>query len=143
MRELFARITFNILCANTDDHPQNHAAFWDGETLTLTPAFDVCPQLGFGAGAEQTMAYGPNGDRASQVARLLAHAPTYRLTTPEAAAIVDHQIDTIRDHWHATCDQAELTRAQRDALRGHQFLNPHALTNYTTSPRPAPLGPDV
>ena len=143
MRELFARITFNILCANTDDHPQNHAAFWDGETLTLTPAFDVCPQLAFGAGAEQTMAYGPNGDRASQVARLLAHAPTYRLTAPEATAIVDHQIDTILDHWHATCDQAELTRAQRDALWGHQFLNPHALTNYTTSPRPAPPGPDV
>ena len=141
MRELFGRITFNILCGNTDDHPRNHAAFWDGETLTLTPAYDLCPQSGFGAGAEQAMAYGTNGERASQLARCIAHAVTYRLTAPEAEAIVDHQIDTIRDQWHATCDQAELTRAQRDALWGHQFLNPHALTDYTTSPHLTPQSP--
>jgi serine/threonine-protein kinase HipA len=26
LRELFARITFNVLCSNTDDHARNHAA---------------------------------------------------------------------------------------------------------------------
>jgi serine/threonine-protein kinase HipA len=46
LRELFARITFNILVGNTDDHARNHAAFWDGRMLTLTPAYDICPQLG-------------------------------------------------------------------------------------------------
>lgn len=30
LRELFARMTFNILVGNTDDHARNHAAFWDG-----------------------------------------------------------------------------------------------------------------
>jgi len=44
LRELFSRITFNILVGNTDDHARNHAAFWDGEALTLTPAYDICPQ---------------------------------------------------------------------------------------------------
>ena len=34
LRELFARITFNILTGNTDDHARNHAAFWDGRELT-------------------------------------------------------------------------------------------------------------
>ena len=29
LRELFARIVFNILIGNTDDHARNHAAFWD------------------------------------------------------------------------------------------------------------------
>jgi len=38
LRELFGRLTFNILCGNTDDHARNHAAFWDGRTLVLTPA---------------------------------------------------------------------------------------------------------
>jgi serine/threonine-protein kinase HipA len=33
-----------ILCGNTDDHARNHAAFWDGTTLMLTPAYDICPQ---------------------------------------------------------------------------------------------------
>jgi len=43
LHELFARITFNILTGNNDDHARNHAAFWDGVDLTLTPAFDICP----------------------------------------------------------------------------------------------------
>src|SRR3546814_1348063 len=44
LAELYARIIFNILCGNTDDHARNHAAFWDGGTLELTPAYDICPQ---------------------------------------------------------------------------------------------------
>lgn len=30
LRELFSRMTFNILSGDTDDHARNHAAFWDG-----------------------------------------------------------------------------------------------------------------
>ena len=41
LRELFSRIVFNILCGNTDDHARNHAAFWDGHQLALTPAYDI------------------------------------------------------------------------------------------------------
>ena len=44
LRELYGRIVFNILCGNTDDHARNHAAFWDGKSLTLTPAYDICPR---------------------------------------------------------------------------------------------------
>jgi hypothetical protein len=25
-------------CGNTDDHARNHAVFWDGQMLSLTPA---------------------------------------------------------------------------------------------------------
>jgi serine/threonine-protein kinase HipA len=44
LRELFARIVFNVCINNTDDHPRNHAAFWDGAQLTLSPAYDLGPQ---------------------------------------------------------------------------------------------------
>ncbi len=141
MRELFARITFNILCGNTDDHAKNHAAFWDGLSLALTPAFDICPQPGFSVGAEQAMAFGTNGDRVSQVARCVDHAHTYRLAREEAAALVDHQIDTIRSSWHAACDRAELTRAERSALWGRQFLNPYALIGHARRPHLAAQPP--
>ncbi len=30
-RELFARIVFNVIVGNTDDHARNHAAIWDGQ----------------------------------------------------------------------------------------------------------------
>ena len=61
LKELFARLVFNILCGNTDDHARNHAAFWDGNTLTLTPAYDICPQGRTGNEASQAMLiYGNN-----------------------------------------------------------------------------------
>lgn len=41
LHELYARMVFNILCGNTDDHARNHAAFWDGISLTLTPAYKI------------------------------------------------------------------------------------------------------
>ncbi len=37
--ELFRRMVFNVLCGNTDDHARNHAAFWNGESLSFTPAY--------------------------------------------------------------------------------------------------------
>ena len=130
LRELFARIAFNILVGNTDDHARNHAAFWDGTQLTLTPAYDICPQNRVGEEAAQAMAFGDDGDRLSQVARCIAHAGVYHLTAKQARDIVDCQIAVIEDEWSSVCDQAELTKADRNRLWARQFLNPFALYDY-------------
>jgi serine/threonine-protein kinase HipA len=53
---------------NTDDHPRNHAAFWDGASLAPTPAFDVCPQPRSTGEAAQVMAIHPDGDRRARLA---------------------------------------------------------------------------
>ena len=55
LHELYGRLVFNILCGNTDDHARNHAGFWDGKHLTLTPAYDICPQNRSGNVASQAM----------------------------------------------------------------------------------------
>ena len=55
LRELFSRMVFNILSGNTDDHARNHAAFWNGSQLSLTPAYDLCPQSRTGQQASQAM----------------------------------------------------------------------------------------
>lgn len=54
-RELFSRLVFNVLCGNTDDHARNHAFFWDGSSIEITPAYDVCPQVRTGQEASQAM----------------------------------------------------------------------------------------
>ncbi|MBU1194876.1 MAG: type II toxin-antitoxin system HipA family toxin [Proteobacteria bacterium] len=41
--QLFKRMIFNICCANTDDHPRNHAFFIHREKIDLTPAYDIVP----------------------------------------------------------------------------------------------------
>lgn len=130
LRELFSRIVFNILCSNNDDHPRNHAAFWDGEALTLTPAYDVCPQLRSGGETAQIMAIGRDGWRMSQVAGCVERASVYLLSEAEAREIVDHQIETIEGQWDEVCDLAELAEGARAAFWQRQFLNPYATEGY-------------
>lgn len=130
LRELFSRIVFNVLCSNTDDHPRNHAAFWDGEALTLTPAYDICPQLRSGGEAAQIMAIGRDGYRMSQLAGCVERASTYLLSEAEAREVVDNQIETIEGQWEEVCDLAGLTEVERASFRGRQFLNPYALEGY-------------
>jgi serine/threonine-protein kinase HipA len=127
LRELFSRIVFNICISNTDDHARNHAAFWNGRTLTLTPAYDLCPQLRSGGEAVQAMAIGRDGFRYSNLAGCVSCADVYLLTRYEAQAIVDHQVNVIRSEWEEAADFARLTQAERQQLWGQQILNPYAL----------------
>lgn len=134
LRELFARITFNILVGNTDDHARNTAAFWDGEALSLTPAYDICPQLRSGGEAAQVMIIGDDSDsfRLSQLAGCVQRAHIYQVSQTEAREIIDHQIDAIEENWHDVCDRAGLPEVERKRFRGRQFLNPFALEGYST-----------
>jgi len=128
LRELFSRITFNVLVGNTDDHARNHAAFWhpDRELLSLTPAYDICPQPRSGGEAAQAMAIAESGWRMSQLEGCIRAAPTYLLTEARAREIVELQTTAIREHWHAVADLARMTEADRALFWGRQFLNPFA-----------------
>lgn len=130
LRELFGRIVFNILVGNTDDHARNHAAFWDGEMLTLTPAYDICPQSRSGGVASQGMAIAPNGFRLSQLSGCLDAASTYLLNEAEARQIIDRQIETIEAEWPEVCEQARLSEVERTYFWRRQFLNAYALEDY-------------
>jgi serine/threonine-protein kinase HipA len=127
-RELFSRIVFNILCGNTDDHARNHAAFWDGDSLTLTPAYDICPQARTGQEASQAMLI-RDGDRRSQIAACLSAAPHFLLSQDDAIAIVNHQVQVILREWDAVCTEAALSPVDRALLWRRQFLNPFAFYN--------------
>lgn len=130
LRELFSRIVFNVLVGNTDDHARNHAAFWDGEMLTLTPAYDICPQPRAGGEASQGMMIAPNGFRLSQLSGCLDAASTYLLNEAEARRIIDHQIETIEAEWPEICDLARLSEIERSYFWHRQLLNPYALEGY-------------
>lgn len=124
LRELFSRIAFNIHVGNTDDHARNHAALWDGTSLTLTPAYDIQPCTRTGRIAEQAMAYDRDGTRWSRTEPLIAAAEHYLLDAREARAIVDHQRSVIEDEWDQAAEVAQLTRTERSFLWRRQILNP-------------------
>jgi serine/threonine-protein kinase HipA len=127
LRELFARIVFNILVGNNDDHARNHAAFWDGTALTLTPLYDVSPLPRAGGETRQAMAIGPDGFQMSQVAGCVDAAATYLLAPDEAREIVDHQRAVIEREWDDVCDAAGLSTVDRRLLWNTAVLNPDAL----------------
>lgn len=122
LHELFGRLVFNILCGNTDDHARNHAAFWDGDQLSLTPAYDICPQGRTGNVASQAMLI--VGDkRASTLANCLEAAPNFQLDGKAAKDIIHRQIDVIRSAWDDTCEEVQLTTVERNLFGQRMFLN--------------------
>ncbi len=92
LEEIFSHIVFNILCGNTDDHARNHAAFWNGKTLSVTQAYGIFPQGRAGNEATQAMLIcGEN--------RLIKHkscldaAPHFLLSEKETKAILAARSD--------------------------------------------------
>ncbi|MEM7706708.1 MAG: HipA domain-containing protein [Pseudomonadota bacterium] len=135
LHELFGRVVFNILCGNTDDHARNHAAFWDGKHLTLTPAYDICPQSRTGNVASQAMLI--IGDkRASTLATCLEAAPSFQLGEDAANDLIARQIATIQDGWDEVCSEADLTEVERNLFGQRIFLNDYVFEGAPASLRP-------
>ena len=122
-REVFRRMVFNILTGNTDDHAKNHAAFWDGQWLELTPVYDLVPTLRAGQEAEQAMIVGSSG-RASTLANALSEAGRFGLRAPEASMIVDEVESTIAGHWRREFTACGVTEEQIAMLEGRAVLSP-------------------
>lgn len=129
LRELFGRMVFNVLVGNTDDHARNHAAFWDGSHLTLTPAYDICPQARNNREANHAICI-DGDDRRSQLEVCRAAAPKFLLNDADARAIIDAQVTTIRQSWDEVCTEAGLSEVDRTFLWQRQFLNDYAFEGY-------------
>lgn len=123
LRELFGRLVFNVLCGNTDDHARNHAAFWNGDSLTLTPAYDICPQARTGNEASQAMLI--DGDRRlSNLNVCRGAARHFLLSEGSANEIIGEQIAGIREKLPAVMEEAELSEVDRRLVSQRMFLNP-------------------
>lgn len=125
LKELFSRLVFNILCGNNDDHARNHAAFWDGKMLSLTPAYDICPQARAGNEASQAMLISGN-QRMSQLKNCLAACRYFLLSEQEAKGIIEHQVAIIEQHWNDVCAEAQLSEVDKKLFWRRQFLNAYA-----------------
>ena len=129
LQEMFGRIVFNILCGNTDDHARNHAVFWDGKHLALTPAYDLCPQMRQGGEASQAMMIS-GSDRSSRLVTCLGCAHRFMLDDAEARVIIDTQITAIKRNWDAVCNEADLSTIDRTLFKDRLFLNAYAFEGY-------------
>jgi len=121
--ELYKRLVFSILTGNTDDHARNHAAFWNGKNLTLTPAYDICPQTrSTGIATQAMLILGQRNDSSLALCRQAAHK--FNLNDVQAQDITDQLRQSILDSWTDVCDEAKLSELERKFFWRRQFLNP-------------------
>ncbi len=125
LKELFSRLVFNILCGNTDDHARNHGAFWDGTNMSLTPAYDICPQGRVGNEASQAMLISGN-NRSSKLSTCLETASNFLLSEDDAKTIFEVQKEIINSKWDDVCEEAKLSEVDKNLFWGRQFSNPFA-----------------
>lgn len=122
-RRLFERVVFDIAIGNNDDHARNHAAFWDGKSLELTPAFGLTPQSRSTGTSAQAMGIGRDGGRASQFSVRVSAAADYGLSRPKAREVVDRIVFAIENQWLDAPDAVGLSEADRNALWKRSILN--------------------
>lgn len=125
--ELFQRIAMNIAISNNDDHARNHAAFWDGAHVTLTPAYDLAPGQRSGDSFSQAMSYGRErdgqpGEKISNFGSLITESETYGLSRPEAINVIDRLVTSIEENWDEAAEAARLLAADKQTLRQKQVL---------------------
>lgn len=116
----FDRMIVNIAIGNTDDHPLNHLFFWDGDRLSLAPAFDVEPQID--EVLQHSMRIGPEGARGT-IENALAGCAEYGLTRSEGEDRVMRIVRIVRKRWRAFADayglrSEQITGLERSAILG-------------------------
>ncbi|TNF34229.1 MAG: type II toxin-antitoxin system HipA family toxin [Gammaproteobacteria bacterium] len=130
LEELFRRLVFNILVGNTDDHARNHSAFWDGKALSLTPAYDVCPQPRVGQEATQAMSLEGSEGNHSTLTNCLSISNAFQIDKEHATEMIEALVNTVKDNWTSVCDEAEMTEIEKSRLWQRAILNPYCLQNW-------------
>lgn len=124
LRELYKRLVLNVIVGNNDDHLRNHAAFWDGQQLTLTPAYDVAPQPRNSQTSTQAIGITRDGTRWSQLSLCHQVARDFLISPTEAKDITDELVDLVNTDWDEVADMARLSSVERDDLWQREIANP-------------------
>jgi len=92
--------------------------------LSLTPAYDLSPQMRSGDSAQQAMEIARDGRRMSRMALCVEASEVFLLSREEARTIISEQVHVIESQWLDAADAARLTRADRELLWRTLILNP-------------------
>ncbi|MEY4561678.1 MAG: hypothetical protein RLZZ618_955, partial [Pseudomonadota bacterium] len=125
-RELFARMVFNILIDNTDDHEKNHSLLVVKPTghgrLRLAPAYDVLP-TNSGQGYQEFIC-GAQG-RESTLDNAMSQCDAFGLRPSDAASLVASVIDVVdtwKEHFADAGVSAQDIAALADRIDGDELL---------------------
>lgn len=114
--ELYARIAFNILVSNDDDHLRNHAFVWEPQSKAwrLSPLYDVVPHPQIAQERRLHLSLGPQGRTATLTNLLDAHGD-FGLFKHDAAQIIDRVAGRVRE-WRNTFEAWGVPKVQSDLV---------------------------
>ena len=92
LKELYRRVSFNVMFGNTDDHFRNHGFLLTPKGWTLSPAYDINP----GLKTHQCLLIDSYSEQ-SDINALLSASENYMIERPEAAEIIDEVRAIIKD----------------------------------------------
>jgi serine/threonine-protein kinase HipA len=99
LRELFARMCFNALISNTDDHPRNHGLIAPGRDFQLAPAYDLTPNPLVSVERRDLALIVGQYNRYANRENLLSECARFRLSREEASSLIDHMKEIVRTRW--------------------------------------------
>jgi serine/threonine-protein kinase HipA len=114
LRELYRRIAFSLLTANTDDHLRNHAFLRERNGWALSPAYDLNPNPD--NPARLSTAIDLDDTTASVETALSVHG-YFRLTLAQARELVS-EVESATSGWRQTAAELGLPRNQVDRMAG-------------------------
>jgi serine/threonine-protein kinase HipA len=111
LREIYARVAFNVLVRSTDDHLKNHAFIHAGSgRWRMSPVFDVNPQP---ERHGQLKTY-INGRADATVDNLLSGHEAFGLSLEEARQIVEGIAGAVANRWRSLAREVGMSRKDID-----------------------------
>jgi serine/threonine-protein kinase HipA len=109
LRELYARICFNAVVSNIDDHPRNHAVLAKDKNWRLSPGFDLTPTPSVAEDRRDLAMICGNSGRYANKANITSSHGRFLLGEEEAIAIFDGIAETVRSQWHTEMRRAGVS----------------------------------
>ena len=134
--DLFRRMVFNLLIANTDDHEKNHAFLVRRNALQLSPAYDVVTS-GNGAVVHELLISEDSSE--PLLANAMQVCAQFQLTPPEARREIRQIIKTVerwKAHFQASGVSAKDIKALAEFIDSDALL--HERNNFGKTKLPAP-----
>jgi serine/threonine-protein kinase HipA len=92
LEQMFRRVVFNVAVSNRDDHLRNHGFILNKDGWSLSPAFDMNPNID----KSEHVLNIDDRDNRPNINTVLSTADFYRLKTAQAEQIVDEVFKSVR-----------------------------------------------
>lgn len=116
--ELFARMVFNALISNDDDHPRNHAIIAMNDDWKLSPAYDLTPSAPISITRRDLALQCGDQGRLASANNLITQCKRFLVEPERAAKLIDEMEQTVKARWHAIARAEGVTEQDCERISG-------------------------